>query len=213
MRKLRKSLPLIAAALLASSAALADPPAKKPLYPPPEQSNTVGVFGAHHSERPAAGKDSSQPPAPVAAPETYKVETEQPSSLPAAPHDYVQSEQPAVSGSGPAIAPLPVTPPTGFLPDHPVVSGLVAGLIGSDLGSELYGGAMVGDRTAATIGYALRVGLILALALALFRFIGRRASAGSDDRLNVPKMRRDPSFGKAEPMVDGRREPHFTRGE
>jgi hypothetical protein len=167
------------------------------------------VLGAHHSATPA-GKRSAEPPPPVAAPEIYKVEAEPPAPLPADPREVVQSDQPVVAGGGTLATPATQMPATGFLPDHPVVSGLVAGLIGSDLGSRLYGGAMSGDRTAAGIGFGLRVALILALALLLFRFIGRRASGG-DARLVVPKTRRDPSFGKVEPMPEGRREPHFGK--
>jgi hypothetical protein len=209
LSELHKSLCLIAGLILASTGALADPPAKKPLYPPPEQSSTVGVFGAHHSSEQKT-RDNSQPPPVAAAPETYKVETEEPTSLPAAPHDYVQSDQPVGGGDSSAIARPPAPPPTGFLPDHPMVSGFIAGLIGSDLGSRLYGGAMVGDRSAAGIGYALRIAVILGFAFLLFRFIGRRAWHGSDERLVAPKgVRRDPSFGRTEVRVDGRREPHF----
>ena len=196
--------------LALSGAALANPPAKKPLFPPPEQSSSVGVLGGPHPGSAPAKRLSSEPPPPAAAPEVYKVEADPPTALPAAPRDVVQGEQPSVAGGTALSMPLAQTPPSGFLPDHPMLSGLVAGLIGSDLGSKLYGGAMSGDRGAAAIGFAVRIALILTLALLLFRFIGRRASAG-DDRLVVPKTRRDPSFGKGEPLANGRREPHFER--
>jgi hypothetical protein len=204
-----RSLISLLVVLALASPALADPPAKKPLYPPPEQSKSVGTLGGPRPDAAPAKKLSSEPPPPVAAPEVFKVEAEQPTALSAAPREVVQSDQPAGTG-GSALMTMPQTPPTGFLPDHPVISGLVAGLIGSDLGSKLYGGAMTGDRTAAGIGFAVRIALVLTLALLLFRFIGRRASAG-DDRLVMPKTRRDPSFGRGEPMADGRREPHFGR--
>lgn len=178
---------------------------KKSTVPPPEQSSTVGVLGAHHDSAPQS-RGSATPPPAVAAPEIPKVEAEPPAPLAAAPRDYVQTDQPSRVGAMIPIAP----PPTGFLVDHPMVSGLVAGLIGSDLGSKFYGGTMVGDKTAAGFGYALRVALILLFALFLFRLIGNLAHRGGDlPRAPVKEKRREPSFEKSETPPDGRREPSF----
>jgi len=198
---------IILAALSAGNPVFAaqDQAKKKSSVPPPEQSSTVGVLGAHHDSTPQA-RGSATPPPALAAPEIPKVEAEPPAPLAAAPRDYVQTDQPSRVGQMIPIAP----PPTGFLVDHPVISGLVAGLIGSDLGSKLYGGPMIGDKTAAGIGYALRVALILLFALFLFRLIGNLASRGSDlPRLSGDGARREPSFGKAETPERGRREPRF----
>ena len=98
---------------------------------------------------------------------------------------------------------MPGAPPTGFLPDHPLISGLLAGLIGSDLTRQLYGGPVMGDADAALAGFALRVVLILGLAWLLFRAIGNHV-AGSD-RKTAPR-RREPQFGSTRHAGEGRRD-------
>ena len=50
-----------------------------------------------------------------------------------------------------------------------IVSGLLAGLIGTGLGSVIYGGPMMGDETAAMVGCACRVGLVILLAPVLLQ--------------------------------------------
>ena len=213
------SIALIALTL-AGTAALADPPPKKkPTYPPPEQSNTIGTLGQPHRD-PAAPSQPREPAAPLAAPEVPKVEAEPPMPS-AAPENYVVRPDigaaPAGStgNSGGTMAPMmraPMgPPPTGFLPDHPFISGIVAGLIGSDLGSKLYGGPMMGDENGVMVGYAGRVAAILLVAWLAFRMISRRASGENDPGL-PPPGRREPSFERrSDPGGGPRREPTFSR--
>ena len=189
-----KTISILLAVGLAAGAALADPPKKKPLYPPPEESKTVGTLG-HHSDQAPADKAPAPPPQTYAAPEVPKVESEA-TPLAAAPREAVQGEQPAMTAGGPSMMMRPTTPPTGFLAEHPMVSGLVAGLIGSDLGSQLYGGPMIGDRNMATVGYVLRVGLILGLAWLVFRLISNRVTRTDDSPLAGPRKRREPTFNR-----------------
>lgn len=207
---------LLVALTLAGTAALADPPKKKPTYPPPEQSSTIGVLGQHHTD-PNGPPKASAPPPPVAAPEVPKVEAEPPAPA-AAPERIEVHPDGGTSGdmsasSGTPMAPVPMgPPPTGFLPDHPFLSGIVAGLVGTSLGSVLYGGPMMGDNDGVMIGYALRVGVILLFAWMVFRVISRRAS-GVDELTSSapPRGRREPSFGRGTDAGGGRREPTFDR--
>lgn len=181
---------------------------KKTNIPPPEQSSTVGVLGAHRSDASPVERGSTTPPPVAAAPEIPKVEAEAPSFVEPGPRGFVQGDQ-----TGSSAMRMAAPKPTGYLVDHPVISGLVAGLIGSDLGSKLYGGTMMGDRDAAQIGYGLRILMILSLALVLFRLIGQLANRGSDlPRAARGSGRREPSFGKNDSDVSGRREPRFDRG-
>ena len=201
---------------LACTAALADPPPKKPTYPPPEQSNTIGTLGQPHRD-PNAPAQPREPSAPLAAPELPKVEAEPPMPS-AAPENYVVrpdiGSAPAASGSGGATAPMmraPMgPPPTGFLPDHPFVSGIVAGLVGADLGAQLYGGPMMGDQDGVIVGYVGRVGVILLLAWMVFRLIARKASGLGEPGL-APPGRREPSFDRKSDAGGARREPTFRR--
>jgi hypothetical protein len=205
---------------LAGTAALADPPPKKkPTYPPPEQSNTVGSLGQPHRD-PNGPAQPREPTAPVAAPEVPKVEAEPPMPS-SAPLSY--SVQPdagsATQAAGPGgtmMAPMmraPMgPPPTGFLPDHPFISGIVAGLIGSDLGSKLYGGPMMGDQSGVLVGYVGRVLAILFVAWMIFRLISRKASGINEPGL-APPGRREPSFGRSPDAGGARREPSFRRPE
>jgi hypothetical protein len=197
---------------------LADPPKKKPNYPPPEQSSTVGTFGQHHTDSGGPPK-SSQPPAPVAAPEVPKVEAEPPAPL-AAPERFDVHPESTPSGSnsaaGTGLAPITAVPmgppPTGFLPDHPFVSGIVAGLIGTDLGSKLYGGPMMGDNDGVMIGFILRIAAILLLAWLVYRVIANRASSrGETPFADAPRGRREPSFKSGTDAGGGRREPTLDR--
>jgi len=198
---------------------LADPPKKKPTYPPPEQSNTIGSLGQPVHRDPSAPRE---PSAPAAAPEVPKVEAEPPMPS-AAPNSYVvhpdignaatDTGAPAgtMSATGVPMMRAPMgPPPTGFLPDHPFLSGIVAGLIGSDLGSKLYGGPMMGDQNGVMVGYVGRVGLILLLAWMVFRLISHRASDLGEPGL-PPPGRREPSFERRPDAGEARREPTFSR--
>lgn len=214
------SIIALLALTLAGTAALADPPPKKkPTYPPPEQSNTIGSLGQPHRD-PNAPVLPREPSAPLAAPELPKVDAEPPMPT-TAPENYVVRPDigaapaggPAMSGS--AMAPMmraPMgPPPTGFLPDHPFISGIVAGLLGSDLGAKLYGGQMMGDQNGVIVGYVGRVGVILLLAWMVFRLISRKASGISEPGL-APPGRREPSFDRRSDAGAGpRREPTFSR--
>ncbi|MDR3326443.1 MAG: hypothetical protein LBS66_04040 [Rhodospirillaceae bacterium] len=58
-----------------------------------------------------------------------------------------------------------------FLADHPIVSALIVGFIGSDFGSILYGETIVGSKTAGLIGFLCRIFLIIVLAIIIIRFV------------------------------------------
>ena len=201
---------LLAALTLAATAALADPPKKKPTYPPPEQSSTVGTLGQHHTD-PNAPALPREPTAPVAAPEVPKVDAEPPAPV-AAPEHFDVHPEGAASGSAAPMAAVPMgPPPSGFLPDHPFISGIVAGLIGTDLGSKLYGGPMMGDNEGVMIGFGLRIAVILALAWMVFRVIANRASGAGEAPKSSARGRREPSFERGIDAGGGRREPTFDR--
>ena len=202
---------------LAGTAALADPPPKKPTYPPPEQSSTVGTLGqAHHD--PNAPALPREPSAPLAAPELPKVDAEPPMPS-AAPENYVVhpdigNQATGTGAAGGAMAPMmraPMgPPPTGFLPDHPFLSGFVAGLVGEGIGSQLYGGPIMGDQNGVLAGYAGRVGAILLVAWLIFRLIANKASGLGEPGLPSPG-RREPSFDRKPDSGGVRREPTFGR--
>jgi hypothetical protein len=137
----------------------------------------------------------------------------------AAPNHFeVHSEGGQMPGGTIGAAPMARVPmgppPSGFLPDHPFISGIVAGLIGSDLGAKLYGGPMMGDQDGVIIGYVARVAVILLLAWLIFRLIAHRASGAGEEMPNLSSHgRREPSFGR-EADADagrGRREPKLSR--
>jgi hypothetical protein len=106
---------------------------------------------------------------------------------------------------------VPAGPPNAFLADHPFISGLLAGLVGTGLGSIIYGGPMQGDETAAFIGFIGRVGVILLLAVLALRAMARRVSRSEEADLPPAGPRREPHFGPAEEDIGGRREPTFGR--
>lgn len=197
---------------LAGTAALADPPKKKPTYPPPEQSSTVGTLGQHHTD-PNAPAQPREPSAPAAAPVVPQVDAEPPAPVAAPGRFDVHPEGDASSGTaGTPMAAMPMgPPPTGFLPDHPFLSGIVAGLIGTDLGSKLYGGTMMGDNDGVMIGFGLRVAAILAVAWLLYRTIAHRASGVEAAPRRGSGRRREPSFDRGPDAGSGRREPTFDR--
>ncbi len=204
---------LLIATSFSAMAALADPPKKKPNFPPPEESATVGTLGGHHTDPDAPTTRNLPPPPAIAAPEIPKVEAEAPTALPSAPRFEVQPEQGTNTGDNKMNSPLMrygATMPSGYFAEHPVISGLVAGLIGSDLGARLTGGPMMGDSTALMVGYVVRIGLVLAVLLLLLRMIGSTVSGstGKVDR-GAPLGRLEPGFGKRDDSIDGRREPTF----
>jgi len=203
---------------MAGTAALADPPPKKkPTYPPPEQSSTVGTLGQTHHD-PNAPALPREPSAPLAAPEVPKVEAEppMPSSMPETyvVHPDIGGQGTDTGASGGAMAPMmraPMgPPPTGFLPDHPFVSGIVAGLVGERIGSQLYGGPIMGDQNGVLVGYVGRVGAILLVAWLIFRLIAHRASGLGEPGLPSPG-RREPSFDRKRDSGGPRREPTLGR--
>ncbi len=208
---------LLLSLTLAGTAFAADPPPKKkPTYPPPEQSNTIGSLGKPRDPNAPALPRESAPP--QAAPVVPKVEAEPPAPLAAPDRIQVHSEGGEIPGGTIGAAPMARVPmgppPSGFLPDHPFVSGVVAGVIGADLGAQLYGGPMMGDQNGVIVGYVVRVGAILLLAWLIFRMIARRASGGDDEMPNVSSRgRREPSFnrGADADAGRGRREPKFDR--
>ena len=213
--KVTFSIALIALTL-AGTAALADPPKKKPTYPPPEQSSTIGSLGQPHRD-PGAPALPREPAAPLAAPEIPKVEAEPPMPSAAPSTAVIRPDigdaavnTGSTAGSTPMMRAPMGPPPTGFLPDHPFISGIVAGLVGSDLGAKLYGGPMMGDQNGVLVGYAGRVGVILLVAWMLFRLISRRAS-GIDEPGLPPPGRREPSFERRSDAGGPRREPTFSR--
>jgi hypothetical protein len=209
---------LLLSLTLAGAVFAADPPPKKkPTYPAPEQSNTIGSLGKPRDPNaPALPRESA---APQAAPVVPKVEAEPPTPLTSPDRIEVHSEGGQMPGGTIGAAPMAARvpmgpPPTGFLPDHPFVSGIVAGLIGSDLGAKLYGGPMMGDQDGVMVGYAARVGVILLLAWMIFRLIARRASDSGEEMPRAASGgRREPSFnrGADADAGRGRREPKFDR--
>ena len=176
---------------------------------------TVGTFGKHQGSG-SLPSAPAHPSAPVAAPPPPKVEAESPAvmpaspsgpaSLPAAPRADAKVEgQPAGTVSGPPMIGTGAPPPDGFLAQHPAVSGLVAGLIGSDLGSLLYGGPMMGDETAANIGLLLRVALVVLAGVMLVKGLARRMLGGQPS----PYGPREPTFARPSDEPNGRREPRL----
>lgn len=199
--------------------------AKKEVPAPALDGPTVGVFGASrgHSYEADGTRRPSAPPAPVVATPQPKVEAETPtiplsttaapSSLPAAPRPDAQVEGGAAGAPSALPAPLAPSPNTGFLATHPYASGLVAGLIGTQLGSLLYGGTMMGDEGAVTIGFIVRVGVILLMAGLFLSWVARRMTAKEDDPLaGLPSGRREPTFDRPTAGPGGRREPFLGNG-
>lgn len=204
--------------LLAAGAAGADQP-KKTHFTPGYNDPTIGVLGAHKGQSEAAGgtiKPNAVPPAPVAAGPLPKVEAEQPveSGLPTtSPSMAVPRPEARVDGAtiGGMAAPAQPQQVNTFLASHPVISGLVAGLIGTDLGSMLYGGPMMGDQTAASIGFIVRVGLVLLVALLVVRLAWGIIGGSGDDDFGPSDRRREPSLGRRGEAGGGRREPTLGR--
>ncbi len=203
-----------------------------------ENNPTIGVLGAHRGQSDGAAPRMAPPSVPLPAPPPPKVEAEpatvpslphapppasnlaptaptsvggSPSALPAAPRPEARVE--GSSSDLPVMAPtVPSGPPNAFLADHPFISGLLAGLVGTGLGSIIYGGPMQGDETAAFIGFMGRVGLLLLLAALALRAVARQVGRAEEADLPPAGPRREPHFGPAaEEDVGGRREPTFGR--
>jgi hypothetical protein len=212
---------LIVAVSLSVSVEAADT-VKKKVTTPGYDDSSIGVLGAHppSSAGGAPVNRNAAPPAPIAAPAMPKVDAESPVmpgpgsgpvALPAAPRPDASVEGAPAGASGPAN--LPPTQVNTFLAGHPVLSGLIAGLIGTDLGSRLYGGTMMGDETAAMIGYLGRIGLIILVAVLAVRLLWGLIGSARDDNDFLPRgPRREPSFDSPKDADDGRREP-FLRGK
>jgi hypothetical protein len=213
---------------LASSAFAADDAKKPKHWTPGYNDPSIGVLGANKTPGAPPVNRNAAPPAPSAAPALPKVDAEaatmsglnsQTVVTGAAPRPEAQVEggsgtdTTAVRGSMPGAAQPPQV--NTFLATHLVISGLIAGLIGSDLGSILYGGPMMGDETAAMMGFILRIGLVLGIAVLTVRVIWGLIGGGrrGDDYLPAAGPRREPSFGRREDSFDGRREPTFERSD
>jgi hypothetical protein len=196
--------------------------AKKKVTTPGYDDPSIGVLGAHHSASDGATpvNRNAAPPAPIAAPALPKVDSEAPvisgpgsgpTSLTAVPRPEAHVEgTPTTNGQAVPVS-APAQQVNSFLASQPVISGLIAGLIGTDLGSILYGGSIMGDETAAMIGYLVRVVLIVLVAILAVRFIWGLigGSRDADDEFLQRGPRREPSFGRSEDSGDGRREPTF----
>lgn len=222
--------------LLATALQAADAPKKHDRnWTPGTDDPTVGQLGVHRggssTDNPGVKVNrNAAPPAPVAAPALPKVDAGQavisgppsvvvpsgqsPSQAPAAaPRPEAHVEGLPDSPSGSAYAPMQPAQPqqvNTFLANHLVISGLLAGLIGSDLGSMIYGGPMMGDQTAALIGYICRVGLVILAAVLAVRLIwGLIGGRREDDDLGLAgPAKREPSFSRPRGDAgDGRREP------
>lgn len=208
---------LVVAVVMASAVDAAETAAKKKGFTPGYDDPSIGSFGAHHSPTGSAAVNrNAAPPAPSAAPALPKVEAEAPVMsgpgsgpvpLPAAPRPDASVEGGVVAGQS---APAGVRPPVvnSFLASHPVLSGLIAGLVGTDLGALLYGGPMMGDESAALVGFLGRIVLVVLVAILAVRLIWGLIGGARDDNDFAPRgPRREPSFGRSEESGGGRREP------
>lgn len=196
---------------------------KKKVTTPGYNDPSIGVLGAHHADGGTPVNRNAAPPAPSAAPALPKVDAEAPvisgpgtgpAPLVAAPRPDAQVEGGPDGQSGPVQA--QPTQVNSFLAGHPFLSGLIAGLIGTDLGSILYGGTMMGDENAAMIGFLGRIVLVVLVAVLAVRLIWRLigGARADNDFTAVPRgPRREPSFGRADDAGDGRREPSFRAYE
>lgn len=209
---------LIAVLLLAPALDAAETAVKKKPFVPGANDPTVGVLGAHHDGAAPVNRNAA-PPAPSAAPALPKVDAEAPVisgpgtgpvPLSAAPRPDARVEgAPTVNGEA-VQTNAPPQQVNSFLASHPVLSGLIAGLIGTDLGSIVYGGPMMGDETAATIGFFGRIVLVVLLAILSVRLIWGLIGGSREDNDYAPRgPRREPSFGHSEDSGGGRREPSF----
>jgi hypothetical protein len=211
----------LATLIVAASLGLAvDAAEKKKVTTPGYDDPTIGVLGAHRSSDGAAPVNrNAAPPAPIAVPALPKVEAESPvipgpgpgpAPLAAAPRPEASVEGAPVGVPAPSAARS--GPVNSVLAAHPVLSGLIAGLIGTDLGSLLYGGPMMGDEGAAMIGYLVRVGLLILLAVVAVKVIWGLIGGARDDDAFAPRgPRREPSFEPSDDSGDGRREPFLGR--
>lgn len=204
--------------LLAIGSAGADTAKKH--FTPGNNDPTVGVLGAHKGQSEAGGlvRPNAVPPAPIPAVPPPSVQAEQPvvGNSPTTPSSSLAAPRPDahIEGStGDAYSQAPAHPAqvNTFLASHPFVSGVVAGLIGTDLGSVIYGGPMMGDENAAMIGFMIRVLLVVLLAVFAVRLVWRMVGKADDDDLAPPDSRREPSFGRQADFDGGRREPTFGR--
>jgi hypothetical protein len=187
----RLALACAVALLLATGGAAAETSKKKPAFQMDVNAGQ-GVFGqTKPSSAPLPGP--TMPSAPVAAPETPKVESESepPTPLAAAPR-YLVERQGGAGGDEPPGEAQAEAPATGYLPEHPYVSGLLAGLVGTKAGAWFYGGPMRGDQSAVVIGFGARLALFAALGWLVFRLIARRFDGPRDNPFAPRHERREP---------------------
>lgn len=216
----------LVAVLLAGCLTMGEASAKPRIMAAPANDSTVGVLGSHPIHN---GSRAAEPAAPVAAAPLPRVEStsptintptvvspsSSPSAAQAAPRAEVQTEgRSTTTFSSPRPPIAPAAPPSGFLVDHPVMSGLIAGLIGSDLGSMVYGGPIAGDGAAALAGFLLRVALVVFVVISIARMVWKLIKPrSSDDEWERLPERREPTFTHGNAAREGniRREPVFRR--
>lgn len=192
--------------------------AAEPKKPPSMEfdNKTVGVFGSHHSTGDQAPPAIALPSRPVAAMPTPKVEAEAPtvSMAPTVPSSLPAAPRPEASIEGGPTPDLATQRPisggaNGFLANHLFISGLVAGLIGSDLGAQLYGGPMMGDESAANLGLLARFALVALLAWRLIAGLAPRLLTTEASPYGPIKEQREPTFERNQETGGGRREPRL----
>ncbi|MDR3439746.1 hypothetical protein [Telmatospirillum sp.] len=213
---------------LASVANAADDVKKKKGWTPGYNDPSIGTLGAPKTEGGRPINRNAAPPAPSAAPAVPKVDAgaatiSGPASVDfgAAPRPEAQVEGGSGNSSGAdtqrsTMFQSSVAQPqqvNTFLANHLVISGLIAGLIGTDLGSIIYGGPMMGNETAAMVGFVTRVALVLLIAILSVRLIWGWIGGSSKENDYLPAVgpRREPSFGRSKEVFEGRREPSFER--
>lgn len=207
---------------------------------PPQDDATVGVLGGARKDQPPEVRGNPNAAIPSVVQPKVETSTQHqdipnlsaaPSGLPtptnptiapagseaapldAAPRSSVQPQGPGgyYTGSPTLSASLPPISPTDtFLAQHPFISGLVAGAVGTEIGSLFYGGVMTGNSDAVMIGYVARMGLILLVILMVMRAVWKSvANRAPVDPPSRQRTRREPGFGASNGRSnrEGRREP------
>jgi hypothetical protein len=228
LRDKRRAWLAVAVAISLAAGSAAAETAKKPAPSMSFDNPTVGTLGGHRgpadgSVTPPAAK--AHPSAPIPAVPTEKVDAGS-AVMPSGPNNTVAPLQadprPEARPEGPAVgvgmptpgtsAPVAQAPADGFLAQHQVISGLVAGLFGTGIGSLLYGGPMMGDETAAMIGYLIRAVVIIGLAFGIVKVLWSLMNRAGRSPERPLEVRREPSLGRSEPEFGGgRREPRLRR--
>lgn len=228
------------AASMSLSALAADPPKRDRNWVPPQDDATVGALGGARKDQHPEVRGNPNAAIPSVVLPKVETNTQHqdvpnlsaaPSSLPAqanpsiapagseaapldaAPRSSVQAQGPGgyYAGSSNLSPSLPLISPTNtFLAQHPFISGLVAGAVGTEIGSLFYGGAMTGDANAVMIGYIARMGLIVLIILMVMRTVWKSvANAAPVESPSRKRTRREPGFGASNGRSNrqGRREP------